>query len=575
MPDDPQPRPRRRPTAVTPADSPRPGRAAAERRAGASTRAACRSRSEEELARVAQPATVRHAPKFGAFITAGALVGIVVALVLRRGRPPGGPAGWPTGPASSRSSTARAPCAPSWPSPAAVLGGFVGGLVAVLADRRSVRQGRPRRRLTRRSPLRRPTVAVVCDHRHVAPRADGRLNHDLLPNEKGPQDACGVFGVWAPGEEVAKLTYFGLYALQHRGQESAGIATSNGQQLLVYKDMGLVSQVFDETALNALQGHIAIGHTPLLDHRWQHLGERAADARPHGRRHRRPRPQRQPDQHRRAGRPRRRALRQPAARRARPRQHHRHRADHGAAGRRPGPHPRGHRARGAPAPARRVLPRLHGRAHAVRRARPAGRPPAGARPAGARLGRRQRDAGPRHRRRLVRPRDRARRVHRDRRRRPAQHAVRARPTAPGCVFEYVYLARPDTTIAGRSVHAARVEMGRRLARRAPGRGRPRHPGAGVRARPRPSATPQSPGIPFGQGLTKNAYVGPHVHPAVADAAPARHPAQAQPAARGHPRQAPGRRRRLDRARQHPARPRPDAARGRRGRGARAHQLARR
>ena len=95
----------------------------------------------------------------------------------------------------------------------------------------------------------------------MAPRADGRLNHDLLPNEKGPQDACGVFGVWAPGEEVAKLTYFGLYALQHRGQESAGIATSNGQQLLVYKDMGLVSQVFDETALNALQGHIAIGHT--------------------------------------------------------------------------------------------------------------------------------------------------------------------------------------------------------------------------------------------------------------------------------------------------------------------------
>ena len=48
------------------------------------------------------------------------------------------------------------------------------------------------------------------------------LNHDLIPGEKGPQDACGVFGVWAPGEDVAKLTYFGLYALQHRGQESAG-----------------------------------------------------------------------------------------------------------------------------------------------------------------------------------------------------------------------------------------------------------------------------------------------------------------------------------------------------------------
>ncbi len=75
-----------------------------------------------------------------------------------------------------------------------------------------------------------------------------------MPGEKGPQDACGVFGVWAPGEEVAKLAYFGLYALQHRGQESAGIATSNGEQILVYKDMGLVSQVFDETALNALTG---------------------------------------------------------------------------------------------------------------------------------------------------------------------------------------------------------------------------------------------------------------------------------------------------------------------------------
>ena len=92
-------------------------------------------------------------------------------------------------------------------------------------------------------------------------RGDGRLNHDLLPGEKGPQDQCGVFGVWAPGEEVAKLSYFGLYALQHRGQESAGIATSTGEKILVYKDMGLVSQVFNEASLESLQGHIAIGHT--------------------------------------------------------------------------------------------------------------------------------------------------------------------------------------------------------------------------------------------------------------------------------------------------------------------------
>ncbi len=89
---------------------------------------------------------------------------------------------------------------------------------------------------------------------------DGRLTTALDPQDLGPQDHCGVFGVWAPGEDVAKLTYFGLYALQHRGQESAGIAVSNGRQILVYKDMGLVSQVFDESTLSSLVGHIAIGH---------------------------------------------------------------------------------------------------------------------------------------------------------------------------------------------------------------------------------------------------------------------------------------------------------------------------
>ena len=93
------------------------------------------------------------------------------------------------------------------------------------------------------------------------PRGDGRLSHDLLPGEKGPQDHCGVFGVWAPGDEVAKLTYFGLYALQHRGQESAGIAVSDGTHIVVYKDMGLVSQVFTEASLESLHGHVAIGHT--------------------------------------------------------------------------------------------------------------------------------------------------------------------------------------------------------------------------------------------------------------------------------------------------------------------------
>ena len=91
-------------------------------------------------------------------------------------------------------------------------------------------------------------------------RPDGLLNHNVLGEDKGPQDACGVFGVWAPGEEVAKLTFYGLYALQHRGTESAGIATSDGIRILVYKDMGLVSQVFTESDLATLPGDLAIGH---------------------------------------------------------------------------------------------------------------------------------------------------------------------------------------------------------------------------------------------------------------------------------------------------------------------------
>ena len=91
-------------------------------------------------------------------------------------------------------------------------------------------------------------------------RPDGLLNHNVLGEDKGPQDACGVFGVWAPGEEVAKLAFYGLYALQHRGTESAGIATSDGERILVYKDMGLVSQVFTEGDLATLKGNLAVGH---------------------------------------------------------------------------------------------------------------------------------------------------------------------------------------------------------------------------------------------------------------------------------------------------------------------------
>jgi amidophosphoribosyltransferase len=72
--------------------------------------------------------------------------------------------------------------------------------------------------------------------------------------------ACGVFGVYAPGQPVAHLAYLGLFALQHRGQESAGIAVSDGETITVVKDMGLVTQVFDERRLAPLEGHLAIGH---------------------------------------------------------------------------------------------------------------------------------------------------------------------------------------------------------------------------------------------------------------------------------------------------------------------------
>jgi amidophosphoribosyltransferase len=94
---------------------------------------------------------------------------------------------------------------------------------------------------------------------------DGQLSLDPDPVDQSagdppPRDACGVFGVWSPDEDVAKLTYYGLYSLQHRGQESAGIAVSDGSRIVVYKDMGLVAQVFDESVLNTLRGHLAIGH---------------------------------------------------------------------------------------------------------------------------------------------------------------------------------------------------------------------------------------------------------------------------------------------------------------------------
>ncbi|WP_034626660.1 amidophosphoribosyltransferase [Cellulomonas cellasea] len=339
----------------------------------------------------------------------------------------------------------------------------------------------------------------------MALRGDGLLNHDLLPHEKGPQDACGVMGIWAPGEEVAKLAYFGLYALQHRGQESAGIATSNGEQLLVYKDMGLVSQVFDETALNALQGHIAVGHTRYSTtggSTWENaqptLGATAGGTVALG---------------------------------------HNGNLTNSAelvdlVAERYGSQRRGELARGnttdtalitallagdpdhtLEATALEVLPRLKGAFCLVfmdEHTLYAARDPQGVRPLV--LGRLERgwvvasetpalDIVGASFVREIEPGELV-----------AIDADGLRSTRfaeikrAGCAFEYVYLARPDTSIAGRSVHAARVAMGRRLAQE--------HPVEADLVIPVPeSGTPAAvgyaaeSGIRFGQGLTKNAYVG--------------------------------------------------------------------
>jgi amidophosphoribosyltransferase len=343
-------------------------------------------------------------------------------------------------------------------------------------------------------------------------RGDGRLTHDVLPGEKGPQDACGVFGVWAPGEEVAKLTYFGLYALQHRGQESAGIAVSNGDKILVYKDMGLVAQVFDESALVSLQGSIAVGHcrySTTGGSTWQNaqptLGATAEGtvALAHN--------GNLINVH---------ELRDLVVERH-------------------GEHVLGELARGnttdtalvtallggngrtggqtssgtLEATALEVLPHLQGAFCFVfldEHTLYAARDPRGIRPLV--LGRLERGwvvasetaaldiVGAA----VVREVEPGELIAIDA---AGLRSSRFAPAQPkGCVFEYVYLARPDTTIAGRPVHAARVEMGRRLA--------VEHPVDADLVIPVPeSGTPaavgyaQASGIPYGQGLVKNAYVG--------------------------------------------------------------------
>ena len=338
---------------------------------------------------------------------------------------------------------------------------------------------------------------------------DGRLTHDLIPGEKAPQDACGVFGVWAPGEEVAKLTYFGLYALQHRGQESAGIATSDGSRLLVYKDMGLVSQVFDERSLSSLKGHLAVGHcrySTTGGSTWENAqptlggGDRGTVALAHNGN-----------------------LTNSAELRDRLDE----RNGEGYSGHLGGELRRGNTTdtalvtalltddpdRTLEAAALDVLPQLRGAFCFVfmdENTLYAARDPQGIRPLV--LGRLERGwvvasetaaldiVGAS----LIREVEPGELVTIDADGLRTQRFAEADPK--GCVFEYVYLARPDTTITGRGVHEARVEMGRRLARE--------HPVEADLVIPTPeSGTPaaigyaQESGIPYGQGLVKNSYVG--------------------------------------------------------------------
>ncbi|HVA20953.1 MAG TPA: amidophosphoribosyltransferase [Candidatus Micrarchaeia archaeon] len=107
------------------------------------------------------------------------------------------------------------------------------------------------------------------ERRHDAPGPVAGCHGD---DPDKPRDACGVFGVLGVGQDVASLTTCGLYALQHRGQESAGICVSDGERLRAHRDMGLVAQVFDDAALARLPGHLALGHTRYSTTGSPHLG---------------------------------------------------------------------------------------------------------------------------------------------------------------------------------------------------------------------------------------------------------------------------------------------------------------
>ena len=395
-------------------------------------------------------------------------------------------------------------------------------------------------------------------------KPDGRLTDDPDRQDQPPRDACGVFGVWSPGEEVAKLAYFGLYALQHRGQESAGIAVSDGTRIVVYKDMGLVAQVFDESVLSTLRGHIAVGHcrystsgssvwenaqptfrsTPsgslALGHNGNLINTLELAAMVEGAVE---------------------AWRGPVgtsdtdvltALFADP------------------------RAASVADAALAALPLVKGAFSLVfmdEQTLYAARDPQGFRPLV--LGRLEQGwavasetaaldiVGAA----FVREVEPGELIMIDESGVSSAIFAPARPR--GCLFEYVYLARPDTTIAGRSVQAARVEVGRRLAAE--------HPAAADLVIPVPeSGTPaaigyaQASGIPYGQGLVKNSYVGRTFIQPSQTIRQRGIRLKLNPLRERDRRAAGGRGGRFDRARQHPAGDRRHAARGGRRAGPCAH-----
>ena len=102
-------------------------------------------------------------------------------------------------------------------------------------------------------------------------------NSTVAPQDDYPREACGIVGIYSEGEDVARYAFFGLYALQHRGQESAGIASSTGDGINLRVSMGLVGQAFQEEDIAQLPGHIAIGHTRYSYNRQQRNQQRPAN----------------------------------------------------------------------------------------------------------------------------------------------------------------------------------------------------------------------------------------------------------------------------------------------------------